>query len=428
MTHSLRTSKTASRRLLARILGDNALVASVRDLPPRALAQLIEHVGLEDSGELIALASTEQLSRVFDEDLWRSHRPGEDETFDARRFGLWIEIMLEAGASFAAHRLAELSEDFLANAFHHFFLVVDLDELAIEMSEPGNDEYLEKALDSCLHQEFDRFRIMAKKSDHWDALVDVALALDEGHHDLLSRVLERCAHLSGRDVEDFGGLYEVLSSEEMLASDVSADREDRRAGEGFVAPSSARSFLRLAEQGSIEDAIGAERDFVTRAYFRDLSEPKPAAEPENADHGLLELLKDYGVLEESASPWRPRLAAGKMAESEAGFRAAMEELRAQDPKLYAQRLEELAFLANVLVAGADPGEGRSFRPAEAGSAAIATCAIGLEELAKREAPAKPQALLTRVPADILFRLGWRILQERGGNPASKLLISQGTGS
>ena len=105
-------------QLLMRILEEPALVSAIRSLPARVLGQLIGHLGLEDSGELIALASTDQLVQIMDNDLWQSERPGEDEAFDAERFSLWLEVMLEAGPSGAGERavrvLGEPLSQFLA--------------------------------------------------------------------------------------------------------------------------------------------------------------------------------------------------------------------------------------------------------------------------------------------------------------------------
>jgi len=80
------------------------LAAQIQSLAPPVLARLIGEVGLEDAGELVAFATTEQLARVFDEDLWASARPGEDERFDARRFVTWLEVMLEAGDAFGRRK------------------------------------------------------------------------------------------------------------------------------------------------------------------------------------------------------------------------------------------------------------------------------------------------------------------------------------
>jgi len=67
------------------------------------------------------LATTEQLAEIFDEDLWMNNRPGEDEAFDADRFGLWLEIMLEMGEDIVAKKLIELDENFVTRGSMHIF-------------------------------------------------------------------------------------------------------------------------------------------------------------------------------------------------------------------------------------------------------------------------------------------------------------------
>ena len=44
---------------------------------------------------------------VFDLDLWRAGQPGLDEQFDADRFGVWLEVLMESGATVAAQKLAD---------------------------------------------------------------------------------------------------------------------------------------------------------------------------------------------------------------------------------------------------------------------------------------------------------------------------------
>lgn len=72
------------------------------------LHRVIQHCGLEDCGELVALATPGQLAAVFDLDLWRPDRAGMDEQFDPDRFGLWLEVLLESGATLAALTLAKM--------------------------------------------------------------------------------------------------------------------------------------------------------------------------------------------------------------------------------------------------------------------------------------------------------------------------------
>jgi hypothetical protein len=81
MSSLVRTQPASSTRLLMRILDRPELLAAVRELPAPVLGRLIDRVGLEDAGELVALATTEQLQGVFDQDLWRAAAPGEDERF-----------------------------------------------------------------------------------------------------------------------------------------------------------------------------------------------------------------------------------------------------------------------------------------------------------------------------------------------------------
>src|SRR5712692_4499652 len=79
------------RPLLDRILSTPRLAHVVPRLPPEVLHRVIQKCGLEDCGELVALATPSQLARVFDLDLWRTGQPGMDEQFDADRFGVWLE-------------------------------------------------------------------------------------------------------------------------------------------------------------------------------------------------------------------------------------------------------------------------------------------------------------------------------------------------
>src|SRR3954471_19019175 len=105
MTSLTRRDVPASTQLLMQILERPGLVAAVRELPGAVLGKLIDRIGLEDAGELVALASTAQLERVFDDDLWQAERAGGDESFRPERFALWLRVMLEAGEDALVQRL-----------------------------------------------------------------------------------------------------------------------------------------------------------------------------------------------------------------------------------------------------------------------------------------------------------------------------------
>lgn len=428
MPELLRVRQPSSRQLLSRVLDQPDLVTAIQGLAPRALGALVDAVGLEDAGELIALATTEQLVHVFDEDLWRADRPGQDERFDAARFVVWLEVLLEAGAAFAARRFAELPEELVVHALFQRVLVLDLDALAVELAEAGDDaEPIEKALDGCAYHELDEYRVIARGPDGWDALVTLLTELDAHHHASSVRILERLAHLTSREVDDGGGLYDVLTSDEMLAADVAGAREDRRAEAGYLAPSQAVAFLKLAAATEPAAARGQGRDPITRAYFRELAPTQKLSAPATARPApaerLTALLADHGALAEAA-PARDRLGDGDGGPHPlpgAGFRDAVRALADRDPVRHAQRLAELAFLANVLVAGAAAGE-RGFRPAEAAQGAVAACELGLAHLVAGGEDAA--AIVAREGAEVLFRLGWRLLHERTGDPARALLAAR----
>ena len=95
--------RTLNGSLLGQMLDDPQLAPQLRALPAPVLRQVILQIGLEDAGELVALSSLEQLREVFDEDLWRSPRPGQDDAFDATRFCTWLEVLLEGKRELSTH-------------------------------------------------------------------------------------------------------------------------------------------------------------------------------------------------------------------------------------------------------------------------------------------------------------------------------------
>jgi hypothetical protein len=413
MRKSLTSFRTSSRQLLARILETHQLAEQIQALPSGVLGRLIDHIGLEDAGEIVTLATTEQLAEVFDEDLWKSERPGEDETFDADRFLVWLEVMLEAGDSFVARKLTELPEQLVTLAFHRQLLVLSVDQLMTDLREASEEDAdaTEKALSNCLSEELDEHQIISRHHDGWDNVLAAILALDRDHHDFLVRLLDRCCKMSAGYIEDNGGLYEVLSAEEMLESDVSAEREDRRAEKGHVAPSSAVAFLRLAR--SAGETPPTEHDPLTRAYLRTVA-PRTAGTdrssgPSDAKpRDLAHLLQSAGLWEQIDAPRLPAPATGDDGTSDPLLIRALARLSEDAPRDFYARSEELAYLANVLAAGCTI-EGRRLRPVEAVRAAIAACNLGLELVLgarKRGDLGAAVDALRKHPADGLFRVAW----------------------
>jgi hypothetical protein len=407
-----RTGQIQTRDLLMRILEEPGLVSMVQALQPRLLGRLIGHIGLEDAGELVALATTEQLQEVFDEDLWESERPGVDEAFDAGRFLLWMEVMLEAGAEFAASRLAELPEDLVVLALVKSVLVINLDELALEMADRREDvDLVEKAMDSCLYHELAQYQVLSRGQDGFDSIVELLTALDENHHEDSQRILTRCCGISTEYIQDNGGLYNVLTSEEMVEADVAAEREERRARQGYVAPSAAAAFLQLARTTDLQEIVEMPgRDPVTRTHFRSLEGDSIRPGSVSADR-LVALLHRAGIVEEKPPEL---LSAGAEDQSSPDqiFREAMRDLRQRNPELHNLRMQELAYLANVLISGC-PYAGRRLRLSEAAGTVVCVCGLGLEFLCglnetTEEARMNAAGILHRHGADKLFRVGWHL--------------------
>jgi hypothetical protein len=412
------------RALVSRILDDPGLVTAVQALPPGALMRLIDHVGLEDAGELVALATVDQLCRVFDEDVWQSAGPGEEERFDPERFTLWLEVMLEVGARFAADKLAALPEDLVELALHHHVMVISLEELALLISEGDGQVPLEKVVEDSPYLELGDYCVIARRHDGWDAIITVLVELDERHSHVLQPMLERLWRVTNEWIYGQGGLYQVLTSAEMLEADPAGEREDRRARAGFVAVSSARGFLSLGWKDDVAALLRTpSRDPITRAFFREyrperLEVAGPAQAP--APEGLRELLELAG--EAPAAPLLEAVREGQGA-ARTLLARALGELAGRAGVLHGQRMGELGYLANVLLAGAG-ARGARLRPLDAAEAALATCNLGLERALAdgddegRSAEERAAEELERLGCDVLFRVGWRLLQDEVVLPAA----------
>lgn len=421
-----------SNRLLNRILEEPQFIAVIQKLNGRALNKLIHHIGIEDCGEIIALATTGQLEQVFDEDLWRGAHPGDEETFDSRRFALWLEIMQEAGPDFVARTLVGMDEDFVTMALSRQTLVVDLDELTLRMlsktgEQPFDDRFLETALEDSLNCEFGKYLVISKSLDSWEAIVTAMASLDAHHHSYLMRVLERCCQLSFEYIEDNGGLYNVLTNSEQLSSDVAADREERREQAGFVPPAAALGFLNLARRAEMDELMeSGTMDAITTSYFRTIHEawanenrPAPVT-PGGTDTPPTEKMTQFiqllGEIDAIPAPEKMQLleeaTTGRQGRESRLIRDAMFELREADGKLYSSRMHELNYLANILISGCGY-HSRSLRQSEAAEIVLATGNLGLEYLMSVRPPAPqgplPGPALAEHDMVKLFKIGWNIL-------------------
>lgn len=434
------------RRGLARIgrrRDASELARIVPDLEPRVLHQIVRRRGLEEAGEIVALATSEQLLRVFDLDLWRSDEAGGAERFDADRFGLWLEVLHEAGPAVAARKIAEMDFDFVTAALSEHVLVRE----PILRLFPVDDEPADRAEDAPLGiegasvgdaHEVGGYQVLARRTGSWDALLSLLVELEASHQDVFRRLMRRLARAATElDDEDLGFLSGLGAT---LADDLAAARDERREAEGYVTPVAAAAFLSSARGLRLEALPSPPPwDHVTMVWFRDARRrakkgregaraegtPEAPPSPPSSPRGPTGFTK---VRREKSAPPHPvpRLAAGKDGDDRlARLRERMRHLQEHDRDLHARRMEELGFAANALVAGASL-QGRRFRPAEAARAAAAVCNLGLESWPRAWLPAgrsePPADLLVRHDLVTLFRVGWSVLHERVSLQTARVLV------
>ncbi|MDR3441154.1 DUF6178 family protein [Telmatospirillum sp.] len=440
------------RQLVDRIIDDAALAGAVQDLPAQLLGKVIDHVGLEDAGQIIALATAEQIEQIFDESLWTSVRPGTEERFDDERFVLWLRVMMDVGEAFAAETIANLPEDLVTHALQCRVLVVDIDALGEMIGSDDDSRLIDKALDASPRIELDEFMVIARHHDGWDAIEALLVALDERDHSFLQRLLSRCAAISAEVIDDNGGLYDVLTSGEMLADDLVAEHQERRERDGFVVPTDAASFFGLCRMTETAAVAPPSRDPVTTAHFRRLAlsrkhrslVPSPAS-PSTVLDDLAELIDQLDDVPGGKAKKASRLSddrpmptgresrpitvglGGATPDQRTLFERVLAELGRSGPTFQERRRDELAYLGNALVAGCRLAD-RSFRPYEAIAAAAAICNIGLERVLANQARggdlAAARELLETHGADSLFQIGFSVLHREIVLAAAAVIVAR----
>jgi hypothetical protein len=424
---------------LARLLDTPHLARVVPHLAPETLHQLIRYRGLDACGEIVASATPEQLTSVFDLDLWRNTQPGRDERFDEERFGEWLELLVDAGGSSAARTMATIDENLVIAGLARYVRVFDPATFAPAASTDDESIDVDPTSSRGLACEVGGYMVRARTTDAWDAIVTLLLALDADYRDYFHAVMRGCRRLSNSTPE-IDGLDALLMEPEQLLHDVALERERRRSERGYLTPADARAFLQMARQPRHQrpdaspsinplaaayfraaDEAAASADRSARPQPRALESSMGANAPESID-AVVDLLAEAGLvpgrpraLLEGTAPQRSRLAR---------MRRLMEHVRDMDDTAHLARSSELAFLANALMAGCSV-QSRPFTPQEASDAAVDIFNLGLEHWPARwpEAETHHEAstadLATTLPDTFLvdhdlvmaFEVGWAVLHE-----------------
>jgi len=372
-----------SRPLLERLLNTPNLEKIVPNLQPAVLHRVIERCGLEDSAELVALATPEQLTQVLDVDVWRAPAPGINQAFDADRFGLWISVLMESGAETAAEKLVGLDIELVIAGFAQHLAVFDAGVTVAYTTLDG-----EQMGGPCAHKdvfsEIGGYAIELRRAGAWEPMLELLAFLATDHTGYFHRLMQGCRRLSSGTSEE-SGFHSLLEPDEQDLFDLTMDREARRDEQGYVTPAQAQAFLKGGRALRLE-GDPPPRSPIATAYFRAI-ESTAAAGDEAAP--VFQILRDAGVL----TP-QPRALLGP-AELERRRLELIEAHLAAEPG----SSDDLAFLVNMLIAGC-PIQGRPFTAEQALEAAAAICNLGLENW-----PAHWPA------GDLVaaFQVGWNVL-------------------
>lgn len=390
------------RNLLDRLLEAPGLAAAIPQLPAQSLHRVIQHCGLEDCGEILAFATPEQLQGVLDLDLWRGGVSGVGERFDADRFAVWLEVLLDCGTNVAALQLEKMDIDLVIAGIAQHARVFDRAALLV---------------DHASGVEIGGYVVIPRHSRSWNAVLDTLTALAADHPEYFHQVMRGCRRLSNAGYE-IDGLHDVLTDQDQAMYDLAAAREARRERQGFMSAAQARAFLEMTRREAAPGAAPfAAAPAIFHAYVRDLEEPAAPVEAgtppvETADIG--DVLVEMGV----APPPRALLggvSAGgvRLAHLQTQLRFAHE----RDEAAYALRLQELGFLANTLAAGC-PIQGRALTPGEATEAAAAVCNLALEN----GLPDSDRFLCDHDLVGV-FHHGWRFLYQNVAMHAAQQVIA-----
>jgi hypothetical protein len=241
--------------------------------------------------------------------------------------------------------------------------------------------------------------------------------------------MRRCCRVSSSRPE-LDSLDDRLTAAEQAMFDAALDRETRGGAHGYVTPAQARAFLETSRRIDLRDPVMPARDAVTRAYFRDVeaaaattrdAESLPPIRDGDAESApqatadaviaMVELLRDAGVLPRDAHALleAPRESTSRSA---ARIRTQLEVTHERDPRAFALRNTELAYLANVVATGATI-QSRPVGPEEASEAVMAVCNLGLEMWPPcwQSSKVRPDEFLIHHDLVRVFQVGWTVLHE-----------------
>ncbi len=396
------------RTFLTRLLNTPNFERIIPHLQPTLLERVIQTCGLEDCVDLVACATPQQISRVLDGDVWRKPRPDADEELDADRFGVWFEVLSQCGHRGAVDKLLGLDEHLVAAALSEHVAVFDCAVVSPFLSLDGEQVSAARTTSRQFEYDLAGYRLEAKRSRSWDAIIDMLGALESDNPEHFHRLMARCRRLSNGAREQDAS-HALLDDTEQNAFDLATARESRRERDGYVASAQARAFLQSARERSLTADRTYSTDPLTRAYFAALTDDGAglATEPDavaplkesigasRSQADFTDLGAVHAIFVEAGWTVSHR---GALLPSRSGVDSARLGLVHRFIEIHGGA-DRAAYLANTLLAGCSV-QGRPFTSQEASDAVLATCNLGLENWPPTWAS---QNLVTA------FEVGWRIL-------------------
>jgi hypothetical protein len=435
---SLNPPSPSARQLIETVSSSVAAPAFVRRIDPHTLKSLVDDVGLEDAGALIAHVSNRQLLHLLDETLWTGARPGDPDRLSVAELLRWLDLWNGLGSGFVADKLYELGDDFCALAFSRLLVVSDFDMAP-------------RVLDEHTHA-IGRYIIRVRVDDEWDAVQTAVTALWRDYPDYCEAVFARLAFRHST-LKMFG----EDDTAQVLDADASHAHEQGREESGYVTSVMAGSFLRKLLDADVDELIAETvYDLQTQEYFRRRSALKQQAERMAADAAstggdAADEAADEDVAVEPSPPGHERESQQEIASLEAELmayerdqmrpaalltgpetatvreadwvRVALGRLQSR-PAVFDARMDELTYLSNLIIEGTDSG-GERLESAEAANLVMATCNLGAcHDLWLENEPdevAAVERMLEDAPGLVrLFRIGWHLLSNLPRQAAARL--------
>ncbi len=410
---------TSGKHLLKALTENPELPAFVPTLRASGLKTLINEIGLHDAGALIEYSTPSQLTSLIDDAVWKQAEPGTPDRFDRDEFREWLNALLEIGDEFAVERLQAMDEDLLVMAMMGFLEIVDLDKKVLESSKTVSQEYVlwETAVDN--KELYGPFEVMPRREHEWETIQPFLAALHVVDPEFLQALLTRCclpeSMLRFRD-------------DKTAVHDAAGQRRERREKEGFVSSEAAGGFLRAARDEDLTTLVAAsEYDLDTQDYFKRAlkaamdqatgaggsrhlrlrhespsgSEPDEAP-PDSKRMAELEALLARVELDTLSAPVQRLAGPGSEGSTMNALQLALNQLAERQHDCVTQRMNEAAYLSNLLMTGTRIGT-NTLTHKESVAAVMATCNLGYEYASQFD--------LTREPGLVgVFRIGWHLVQ------------------